>query len=195
MKIKGGFKMSAAQPIRNYADVRKIKNYLLERGEYRDYMLLSVCLNSALRICDVIDLKWTDILNNDKSFKKHINLIEKKTGKTSSVLINKNMRNDISIYISKVGIKSKYLFPSKKGGYISRFRAFQIINNVGLNVGLGYSISCHSLRKTFGYHAWKKGTPPALIMNIYNHSSYEITKRYLGIVQEDKDEVYSGVEL
>lgn len=187
--------MSAAQPIRNYADVRKIKNYLLERGEYRDYMLLSVCLNSALRICDVIDLKWTDILNNDKSFKKHINLIEKKTGKTSSVLINKNMRNDISIYISKVGIKSKYLFPSKKGGYISRFRAFQIINNVGLNVGLGYSISCHSLRKTFGYHAWKKGTPPALIMNIYNHSSYEITKRYLGIVQEDKDEVYSGVEL
>ena len=27
-------------------------------------------------------------------------------------------------------------------------------------------------------------------MSIYNHSSYEITKRYLGIEQLDKDEVY-----
>ncbi len=27
-------------------------------------------------------------------------------------------------------------------------------------------------------------------MNIYNHSSYEITKRYLGIEQTEKDEVF-----
>ena len=42
------------------------------------------------------------------------------------------------------------------------------------------------MRKTFGYYAWKYGTPPAVLMDIYNHSSYEITKRYLGIKQDDK---------
>ena len=56
-------------------------------------------------------------------------------------------------------------------------------------------ISCHSLRKTFGYHAWKKGTPPAVIMTIYNHSSLDITKRYLSIDQDDKDKVFLEINL
>lgn len=57
------------------------------------------------------------------------------------------------------------------------------------------SISCHSLRKTFGYQAWKKGAQPALLMAIYNHSSIEITKRYLSIDQDDKDEVFLNINL
>lgn len=36
------------------------------------------------------------------------------------------------------------------------------------------------------------GLNSALLMSIYNHSSYEITKRYLGIEQLDKDEVYEN---
>lgn len=54
-------------------------------------------------------------------------------------------------------------------------------------------ISCHSLRKTFGYHAWKQSVPPTMLMDIYNHSSYQITKRYLGIDQDDKDQVFEKI--
>ncbi len=32
-------------------------------------------------------------------------------------------------------------------------------------------------------------------MNIYNHSSMEITKRYLSISQDDKDELYRSMNL
>ena len=52
-----------------------------------------------------------------------------------------------------------------------------------------------ALRKTFGYHAWQQGTPPALLMNLYNHSSYQITKRYLGIGQDERDQVYLQINL
>lgn len=78
---------------------------------------------------------------------------------------------------------------------ISRHQAYRIIKKAAENVGLTEHISCHSLRKTFGYHAWKQGTQPALLMSIYNHSSYEITKRYLGISQDERDQVFMKVVL
>ena len=56
-------------------------------------------------------------------------------------------------------------------------------------------VSCHSLRKTFGYHAWKQGISPVLLMNIYNHSSFVVTQRYLGIEQDDRDNVFKTITI
>ena len=78
---------------------------------------------------------------------------------------------------------------------ISRSQAWRIVRQAAEETGLDGNVSCHSLRKTFGYHAWKQGVPPAMLMMIYNHSSYQITKRYLGIIQEEKDDVFYHVQL
>lgn len=78
---------------------------------------------------------------------------------------------------------------------MSRSQAFRIVKEAAEYAGLDEHISCHSLRKTFGYHAWKQGVQPALLMELYNHSSYRVTKKYLCIEQEDKDRVYLNVQL
>ena len=91
----------------------------------------------------------------------------------------------------------EYILKSRKGknSPIGRNRAYTIIKRASNMLGIEGNISCHSLRKTFGYHAWKQGIPPALIMDLFNHSSIEITKRYLSIDQDERDSVYLSIEL
>ena len=37
------------------------------------------------------------------------------------------------------------------------------------------------------------GVSPIVIMDIYNHSNYAVTKRYLGVSQDDKNIIYKGL--
>jgi site-specific recombinase XerD len=73
--------------------------------------------------------------------------------------------------------------------------AIRIIKDSCAAVGIKENVGCHSLRKTFGYHSWKKGVPLPVLMELYNHSNQAVTKLYLGISQDDIDDVYRLVEL
>ena len=93
--------------------------------------------------------------------------------------------------------KEDYIFNSPRNASqpLSRVQAFRIIKQAVEEIGLEDHISCHSLRKTFGYQAWKEGTEPALLMTVFNHSSYDITQRYLCIDQDDKDQLFMKINL
>ena len=90
-----------------------------------------------------------------------------------------------------------YVFSAKspQNKPLSRSQAYRIVRTATEKSIHEEHISCHSLRKTFGYHAWKQGAQPALLMDIYNHSSYETTKRYLGITQDERDDIFLSVHL
>ena len=160
-------------------------------------------LNTALRINDILHIKWGDVYDFDTlKLLDHIEIKEKKTGKPNRIVINQQLNRILSEFLifSQTGnslTKNSYLFRSRKGtnSPLSRCQAFRIIKKAAIFAGFPENVSCHSLRKTFGYHAWKQGVQPALLMNIYNHSSYQITKRYLGIEQDDKDTVFLNVNL
>lgn len=186
--------MKQTEPITSRKDIQRFKNYYLKKENYRDYLLITVCLNTALRIGDVISLKAEDVYSFKKSAPKdYIVLREQKTNKSAKIFINEAIKNAILLYKKNCGLEEGYLFAGYKNTHITRITAYRIIKEGAINTGI--DISCHSLRKTFGYHAWKKGIPPVLLMKIYNHSSFDITKRYLGIEQEDKDKVFKKVVL
>ena len=126
-------------------------------------------------------------------------MLADKIGKERSVAVNASVSDALYILREKEihREETRYLFPNgrKGSGHLSRSQAFRIIKEAAEYAGLEEHISCHSLRKTFGYHAWKQGVQPALLMELYNHSSYRVTKQYLCIEQDDKDRVYLTVQL
>ncbi|MGN0483338.1 MAG: hypothetical protein ACI4HI_07285 [Lachnospiraceae bacterium] len=43
--------------------------------------------------------------------------------------------------------------------------------------------------------AWKQGASPVLLMEVFNPSSFRVTKRYLGIEQDDRDMLYQDIQI
>lgn len=192
--------MSTTQPIKDKEQLTAFKNYYLsEIPNPRNYMLIIMGLNTALRISDILSLTYGNVYDFvRKQWKKHIVIVEKKTKKTNRIYVNSEVRNTLEQYADPAQKASScWLFASQLQEIhpLSRFQAYRIIKKAALFAGLEANVSCHSLRKTFGYYAWKQGTPPALLMSIYNHSSYQITKRYLCIDQDDKDEIYAKIKI
>uniref|UniRef100_UPI0040566B2E tyrosine-type recombinase/integrase n=1 Tax=Acetatifactor sp. TaxID=1872090 RepID=UPI0040566B2E len=190
--------MSTTQPIRDLQKLKAFEEYYrYVKPNRRNYLLIVFGLNSTLRISDILQLTYGDIYDYERrEWKTHLVVIEQKTGKTNRIYMNREIKECLESYSDYLlHCASDWLFKGQISTEqpLSRYQAFRIIKKAASHVGLDTSVSCHSLRKTFGYHAWKQGIPPALLMDIYNHSSYQITKRYLGIEQDDKDKVFENI--
>ena len=73
---------------------------------------------------------------------------------------------------------------------LGRSAAYRIINGACRVVGIKENIGTHTLRKTFGYHHYRKFKDIALLQKIFNHYSPSVTLRYIGIDQEEINKSY-----
>ncbi len=189
--------MAATEPIRDREQLKKLAGYYLERGQIRNHTLIIMGVYTVLRISDLLRLRWSDVYDEEKgAFRDHVEVTEKKTGKTKAIALNKQILGALRLCLPHR--RGEFIFASnrKNGKAISRVQAWRIIHAAVAVVGINGKVACHSLRKTWGYHACRSGAvPPAVIMEIYNHSSFETTKRYLGVAQDDLDKAYLGMEL
>ena len=183
-------------PIRDQKQVKAIANYWLKRRNYRNYALIVLGVCTALRISDLLHLTDEDVYDfKAGEFRSHLTITERKTGKQKIIALNKKAIHALRLCFPHR--RGGFLFPNnrKDTAPISRIQAWRIIKLAAETVQIAGRIACHSLRKTFGYFAWKSGTLPVMLMDIFNHSSFDITRRYLGIAQEDRDQVYLGMSL
>jgi len=189
--------MAATEPIRDKNQLKALGEYFLKRGQLRNYALVVVGAQTVLRISDLLHLKWSDVYDEERAeFRTHVTIIEKKTGKTKTIALNTCALNALRILFPHR--RSEFVFASnrKSGKAISRVQAWRIIHAAVVAVGIAGKIACHSLRKTWGFHACRSGKVPlAVIVRIYNHSNFLTTLRYLGIEQDDLDKAYLEMDL
>ncbi|KXZ39495.1 Phage integrase family protein [Alkalithermobacter thermoalcaliphilus JW-YL-7 = DSM 7308] len=188
--------MRTVSPIKDLKHIEILKLYFKNKN-LRDYLLFIFGINTNLRIGDLLNLKLEDVYNG-KKIREYIELKEQKTNKLRKIPINENMRKALKEYMKEEKLRMEdYLFRSKKGKNkpITRQQAHYILSKGGEWCGIEEPISPHSLRKTWGYWAWKTGTNPMLIMEGLNHSSLTITKRYIGVMQEELNKVFINLNL
>ena len=130
----------------------------------------------------------------DVKGKTHIELIEKKTGKYKKFLINSKLKLMFAEFTKNKNAKDP-LFVSIFNNRMERVAAYYIIRTACEKANIKAKIGTHSMRKTFGYHHYKKFKDLAILQKIFNHSTPQTTLRYIGIEQEQIDESYASFVL
>ncbi|MBV4427168.1 site-specific integrase [Clostridium tyrobutyricum] len=184
--------MNIVEPIRDINLVYDIADYLKIRSE-RNYLLFEFGVSTAIRISDILNLRVRDVRNRNGRIKEYISIKEEKTDKINKMKVPDDLKFLIKEYVSDKK-DYEFLFKSRNGcnRHITRQQAYRILSSAAKVFGINH-IGCHTLRKTFGYHLYKKTKDAAAIMSLLNHSSISETLRYIGINQDRKDDIMQSV--
>lgn len=180
--------MNFVQPIRDPELIFYMKRFLKEQSE-RNYILFVTGINSGLRISDILPLKVKD------AKRPYFDIRELKTRKQKRIQITPSLKKELNLYIE--GREDhEYLFKSREGlnKPIGRSQAYKILRAAAEYVNLD-GIGTHTLRKTFGYHFYLQTKDVAMLQEIFNHSSPNITLRYIGINQDSMDKAMKGFKI
>lgn len=179
------------QPIRSLEDIEKMKEYL-KKNNQRDYIMFLIGINTGLRMGDILRLKVEQVTSLKTKKRKHVTIAEGKTKKRRTISLN-SIYKEVYDYASSVD--SEWLFPSRQGDKaITVTQAYRVLNKAAYWTDIE-SVGTHTLRKTFGYHLYKATKDVALLQNILNHSSPDITLRYIGINNEEMENAMDSFSL
>jgi len=166
------------QPLRTETEIDDFL-FCLRRNKnaHRDVFLFTLGINTGLRMSDLVKLRKKDIIHS-----KNPTIVEQKTGKKRTLYLS-SLQELIKNYTKNL-TEDDYLFPNGKGGHLAVNTVYQMFQKVSTHLGRK-DIGTHTLRKTFGYHYYQQTHDIAILMEIFGHSSEKITKRYIGINDDE----------
>lgn len=179
-----------------YNEYERLLSSLHKDGKFiwELYARLSFC--TACRASDVLNFHWKDILG-----KQSCVIEEQKTKKARTLYFNKSVQNKIQELYVLLGSPNKedFIFKSNvTGGAIT----IQCVNKKLKDFKYDYKIkignfSTHTFRKTFGRYVYETNNRSAeslvLLNKILNHTSIQITKTYIGITQDEINNIFQSI--
>lgn len=180
-----------------WGDFLVLVDKLKKMREYKFLLFAALGSYCGLRASDILPLRWSDLVDV-----KEILIQETKTGKTRRIAINESLKEIIDYCYRKFNETNRRgddpdapIFINRSGNvlslqYINRKLHF-LFNACGIMV---QNPSSHTFRKTFAKKIYEmnKKSEASLIMlsHIFNHSSVAVTRQYIGIIQEQIQDVY-----
>ncbi|MBE4909561.1 tyrosine-type recombinase/integrase [Bacillus luteolus] len=185
--------MRTVDAIKDEKLLKEMKAFLLPRSS-RDYCLFMLGINTGIRIQDLLTLHVNNVVNekNDISF-----YLLTSNEVDPPIFLNKHVRKSIGKWIKEGQLAYEdFLFKSRKTNEpITRQQAYRIINEAAKQAGVQGAIGTHTLRKTFGYHAYRKGVAISLIQKRLQHTTKAETYQYIGITKDNRMPIILDVNL
>lgn len=183
----------------DYLDIEQYRAVLKKLHDDKDYideLYFVVAFSTALRISDLLKLKWNNILDRD-----NLTVTEQKTGKNRMVRFNANVQLKIKELYNLLHQPDKRYYLFKNSSYSNieaqtiNKRLKVIKDRYSLRIG---NFSSHTFRKTFGRYVYetsgKNENALLLLCSIFHHSNPAITIRYIGLRDDEICSVFDSIE-
>lgn len=179
-----------------WSEMTALVRSLYQDGNYTMSLLIALGSFWGLRISDLRNLTWIDILH-----KETLVVIEHKTGKRRLIAVNSQLQRHIKDCHTALGepASTQYCLTSRMGTVLTIQRINIIFKELKKKYNLHINnFSTHSMRKTFGRQIVDMAganSEMALIKlsEIFGHSSIAITRRYLGLKQQEIMDTYNSL--
>lgn len=202
-KSDGKKKARPADPVRSYEDFVAIQNYFMGNGKIRDWAMWTIGVSLGLRISDLLSLKIKYLLNDDKTFRQRMLIVEQKTLKVNNCLITQSVVDAATKLFDSMDWNFElddYLFKSNKTkGKMFEEYGWKILSDAGKALNLSIIIGSHTMRKSFANIAACVDKSSidmnaiTKIQGLLNHSDQRVTMRYLGTYQQMFDRARESV--
>lgn len=186
--------MSEVDAVKQADEIKLISHLLSIRCSQQMADVWNIGLNLALRISDLLSIKFNDIQGDRLVIK------ESKTGKQANIKLNPKVLSNIK-RIKEEHPFHVYLFQSYRNQQAinsspkplnrrSVTKAFALVGKE-LKIALG----THSMRKTRGYQLYQCTKDIGRVMKMLRHTSEGVTLRYIGITQDVIDNDFIELEI
>ncbi len=138
----------------------------------RNRALVELAYATGARISELLSLRTEDIIWGSRQ----IWIRNGKGAKERFVLFNAEAGARLKEYLSTRNVESPYIFPNGRGGHLSTSWVETIFRQYSRK--LGYKVTPHTLRHTFGGHLAEKNMPQSYIQELLGHRSLATTRIY-----------------
>lgn len=179
-----------------YKEYERLLSCLHEDKEYMWELFARLSFCTACRVSDVLSFHWSDILGKSSCV-----IVEQKTKKARTLYFNKSVQNKLKELYELLGSpgENSLIFKSKVTNnaitqqFVNRkLKDFKY--DYHINIG---NFSTHTFRKTFGRYVYEANNRSAeslvLLNKILNHTSIQITKTYIGITQDEINNIFESI--
>jgi len=146
---------------------------------HRDKILILICYRHALRVSELVSLRWDQIDPVNKTL--HVN--RAKRGVPSLHPLQEDVIRGLDV-LKRSSLGDPYIFVTYKRRPMTAGTVRKIVARAGTLAGISFSIHPHMLRHACGFYLANKGFDTRAIQSYMGHRSIQHTVRYTELTTE-----------